>query len=737
MRNKKTSILFFLVLFFVLAGTFFFVPVQNVHAQWGFLDTNQVVNIATTLGDKLLGSAVQEAVKGILYVVTFVAQVVFWLGAQLISFAFSLNLKVLEIPMVTMGWGIVRDIANLGFVLAIIVMAIATIVRYKDYGAQKLLPKLIAAAILVNFSLTIGGVVLDFSNTISGFFLDRSSSNGKGVFALQENLATAFSPQKLSNFDPAAASVVQGTGMMEALISIIGLLFAGAFTFLAALTLLGIALMLLIRFIWLVLLLIISPITWFFWVVPDLAGEFKSWWKNFFKWCFYAPTLSFFLYLTIYSVDALSDINKAYQAAATAANGGVNPTTNINLPILNGFQQISNMIVIIGLLVGGLMVAQSMSGTGADKMMNLASKAGKGVGKWAGGRAKQTGRNMGRRALAGGVDESGQTRLERFTKTRFGQRLAKVPFVGGAITGVAGVSSRAKDAMKKEIDEKEKKYDVRTKEDLTAIATRSFNNTPQDDVALMKSIAKKGAWKDLNGKTQDRLINSAKRLGVGDQITPLVPHLAGKFATFEKNATPEERAGKIKTAEAKVAAKLTEVPKNIDDSEETKSFYRNNAEHFSSNMIDQFGTSIAMNSDGVREALKEGLEKHTNDIEIKIKDVGGKEVSYTGYKGVKTLRESMDKHKIEIEKYDDEIESLTADVEAASGTEKEEMKKDLATINKERKDLKDLKRRENEELTKTLKSLGREKARAVDSLDKMEKNPAYKSAAGSTPTTSA
>ena len=785
MKKKKVCLHITFALF--IATVLFGIP-SLTHAQ--FIPTF-LTDPSSMFGAKIAEityglalDAVNLAVEGILYVITFIAGVVFWLGAQLISFFFSLNNQILDIPMVTIGWGIVRDIANLGFVLAIIVIALATIVRYQEYGAKKILPKLIAAAILVNFSLTLGGVILDFSNTITGFFLDRASptsvSSG-GLFHIADELATAFSPQKLAIVaTTTSAAIISKT--QDTLNSIASLFFAGAFTLLSALTLLGIALMLLTRFIWLILLLIVSPITWFFWVIPDLSGEFKKWWSSFFKWCFYAPTLSFFLYLTILSVDKLKDLNVAYQQSAVAIFNGVDPTKTASIHILSGFQQISNMVVIVGLLIGGLMVAQSMSGTGADQMMKLATKAGKGVGKWAGGRAKQTGKNVGRRALAGGVDESGKTRLERV-----GAKLGKIPLVGRAFTGISAASSKAKDSMKKEVEEKEKKYDVRTVDDLNAIAERKINNTPQDDVALMKSIAKKGGWNKLKDTTKNRLVGSAKRLGAGDQITPLIPQLAGEFATLDKNDSPEERAVKVKNAEAKAASKLTEVPKNIDDSKETEAFYENNAQYFSSGMIDQFGNSTAKGSDVVRGALKRGMNKQASGLKLDVLDRKGNPIKdlspQLGYGGVKTLRKKMKEHTSNIEGYDADIDALTPEIDDLD----ERIKKPTENIQRYNNELKELrlklekvsdnneeKRRvlndiskKTEELTaieKTKKELEKKKeearkglreisekrknlrlektamqkaldkvhdqsrdiARAIDGLDKMENNPSYK-----------
>ena len=51
------------------------------------------------------------------------------------------------------GWAIVRDFANMFIVLGFVVVGIATILRIREYEAQKTLLPLILVALLINFSL--------------------------------------------------------------------------------------------------------------------------------------------------------------------------------------------------------------------------------------------------------------------------------------------------------------------------------------------------------------------------------------------------------------------------------------------------------------------------------------------------------------------------------------------------------------------------------------------------------
>ncbi|MEW6616975.1 MAG: hypothetical protein AB1333_00980, partial [Patescibacteria group bacterium] len=361
---KKKTLLSFLFLIIAFSGVF--MVAKNVSAiELGpFMIPNLIEDITGFNPSKFLGNVATDwvivpAVKALLYVVGAIAAFLFWIGAQLIAFFMSLNMAIFEMPLVDLGWRIVRDIANLGFVLAIIIIAIAIIVRYEEYGTKKLLPKLIAAAILVNFSLTIGAVFIDFSHTLTNFFISKSSSGGD-AFGLVTNLANGFNVQKLlqqkiedGGSDPNLMNSYEGT-ITKGIAAIISLFAAALFTFISALTLLGIAIMLLVRFIYLSVLLLVSPIIYLFWVIPDTQSVWKSWWNSFLKWVFNAPILTSFLYLTVISTKALGDWGKGF---AGAAGSKIYDSASLTPEILI---IVGNALVMTGLLIGSLMIANSL-----------------------------------------------------------------------------------------------------------------------------------------------------------------------------------------------------------------------------------------------------------------------------------------------------------------------------------------------------------------------------------------
>ncbi|NMB92475.1 MAG: hypothetical protein GYA31_02530 [Parcubacteria group bacterium] len=77
-------------------------------------------------------------------------------------------------------WYTILGFANLGIVLGMIIMTIATIFRIEKFSWKKMLPKLLLVALLVNFSLVILGIFVDISNYLSMTFLANSAQNPLG-----------------------------------------------------------------------------------------------------------------------------------------------------------------------------------------------------------------------------------------------------------------------------------------------------------------------------------------------------------------------------------------------------------------------------------------------------------------------------------------------------------------------------------------------------------------------------
>jgi len=65
----------------------------------------------------------------------------------------------------------------MSFILILLIIAFATILRQESYS-KKLLPKLLIMAVLINFSRTIFGLLIDFSQVIMLTFVNAFSAGG-------------------------------------------------------------------------------------------------------------------------------------------------------------------------------------------------------------------------------------------------------------------------------------------------------------------------------------------------------------------------------------------------------------------------------------------------------------------------------------------------------------------------------------------------------------------------------
>ncbi|MCR4275239.1 MAG: hypothetical protein NUV83_00575 [Candidatus Wolfebacteria bacterium] len=378
---------------------------------------------AGLVGD-LIGGITNAAISGIVlvisYVLGFIAQVVFYIGGVFLDFALAVNMHLLDNPFIKTGWSIVLNFTNLGFVLAIIVIAFATIVGLQSYGMKKTLWKLIVAALLVNFSLAIAGFFIEASDGLTNFFIGKIQ--GTSQVGLSTKLAAVINPQfmlsgqelsrikaQVQSQNPQTTSSTAVASSSEvidssrvsgdmgiifksdeetkafvadtpsanpfgtALKGIATLLFIALFTILAALTFLGLAGMLLIRYIYLTFLLILSPVIWLAWIFPSTAQWWKWWWKKLLHWLIFAPMVLFFLYLTIYVINADANQNVFSQYA---------PKNLSNQPITIDVGYISQLVMILGILMGGLILSSKLGTVGSKAAFGAAEGLMKGVGAW-------------------------------------------------------------------------------------------------------------------------------------------------------------------------------------------------------------------------------------------------------------------------------------------------------------------------------------------------------------------
>lgn len=281
--------------------------------------------------------------------------------ATLFNYAIDSSAEILESSVVHDGWAITRDIVNMFFILGLVVIAFATILRMETYGMKALLPKIVIIALSINFSFLVCGIIIDATHITTDFFVNgiRNLSESKdiGVIIYDEALRirTSAPEESIPEF--------QKQSPLFAIVSI----FYVAFTVgLVALILLIGTILLIIRAAALSVLLILVPFAWFFSIFPALKGMSSKWWNNFLKYAFFAPIFVFFLYLAIKLAMALHLPKNPYLE---------NASDGFKLFMAQTFEY----AIVIIILFGAPIVAMSMGIYGSQAIMGAAKGAFKGT----------------------------------------------------------------------------------------------------------------------------------------------------------------------------------------------------------------------------------------------------------------------------------------------------------------------------------------------------------------------
>src|SRR3989344_575741 len=66
-------------------------------------------------------------------------------AGSIVNYVFSFQ-SFATVPVVQIGWTISRDLANMFFILIMLLIAFGTVLRIDTYGWKKLIPKLVIAA---------------------------------------------------------------------------------------------------------------------------------------------------------------------------------------------------------------------------------------------------------------------------------------------------------------------------------------------------------------------------------------------------------------------------------------------------------------------------------------------------------------------------------------------------------------------------------------------------------------
>ncbi|MGB9762588.1 MAG: hypothetical protein ACPLW7_01005, partial [Minisyncoccia bacterium] len=244
-------------------------------------------------------------------------------------------------------WYTILIFANLGIIIGMIFMAIATILGIEKYSWKKMLPKLFLVALLVNFSLIILGIFVDISNYLSMTFLAQSTNLKLGDTI--KDVITAVSC-------PLAGDMRHFVPDMTAVI--VAIILSGVFLF----QFIGLLFYVITRIFTIWICVATSPLAFLGMAIDagPINNAVRLWRDRFTQAIVSLPILSFFLYFILLLLKGIG--NQINEIAAKSNNA-------LNFPML-----IAYAVLIIGAAQVLRFVAQSIGIEQVEKGFQFAKK---------------------------------------------------------------------------------------------------------------------------------------------------------------------------------------------------------------------------------------------------------------------------------------------------------------------------------------------------------------------------
>jgi len=381
-------------------------------------------------------------------------------------------------PFLEVGWTLTRDFANIIIVLALVVIGLGTALRLAGYQAQKALPGLILIALLINFTPVICGLIVDAANILMNFFVEEGFSAGNSFVNLAvsqwSNIGSLAGGLKL--WDPIASN--------EAIAASTASLMIVAFTLMASLVYLLFSVLFTLRYIAIWILVILSPLAFACYILPNTRKIWDQWWQQFIQWSFIGVVAAFFLYLADHMLYATQEI-----LFETAKDVGSAP----------GLSQIFNNIMPYGIVLAflfiGLMLSMSSSAAGAKQIVSLAKQSGKTVGTWAGRQGKAFVRDK----TPEGVRRWGerQAAAKKWGEGEKGAKGALKRAVSDPLTRVRrGMGGLVVSGFNEKLDTA-KNYENAKKQDVSGnLASYRRATSEAEKTGIMKAMVEKGQMND-------------------------------------------------------------------------------------------------------------------------------------------------------------------------------------------------------------------------------------------------
>ncbi len=267
------------------------------------------------------------------------------------------------------GWGVLRDVANIGLIFGFIFLGLVTILDIHSYEVKKTLPRLIIFAILLNFSLLATQVVIDSANIFAvAVYGQTSGCSSSGADQSQCGANVGISGMLMGS--SGLGSIFKNQGQQDTSPGFLFYMGATICIVIFAVVLLAGAIMLITRAVALTFLMVLAPLGFAGFAIPPFEKYAKIWWEKLLTQSFFAPL---YLILIFIGLKVGSTLSNSGSLANAFIQGGPGSTSIVNS---NGdaIGEIVLFTLIVGFMVAALFISKQMGAIGANMGINLATK---------------------------------------------------------------------------------------------------------------------------------------------------------------------------------------------------------------------------------------------------------------------------------------------------------------------------------------------------------------------------
>lgn len=258
-------------------------------------------------------------------------------------------------------WQIMRDITNIVFIIFLLIVVYSQItgIGISNYGIKKALPKLIIAAILVNLSYILCAIAVDLSNifgaSIRGLFenVQMQAIDAGGIGDISALNWTRLTGALIGG------GAVAGIAIIHFIWPLIAALIGAIISVLIGLITLG------LRQALVTILVMISPVAFVCYLLPNTEKWFKKWKDVFISMIIFYPMFSF-----LFGASQLA----GWALIASAVNSG-----SAFMLIVGMAVQVLPLILAIALMK----MSGTILGAVSNRLSNLANRPREGIGKLA------------------------------------------------------------------------------------------------------------------------------------------------------------------------------------------------------------------------------------------------------------------------------------------------------------------------------------------------------------------